>query len=82
MRIPRRPIVALVATLLLGLRVAAADDPPPKEPKTPKADAGKGPAKGAEKASEQIDWRPQWTEAVEEAAERGILILLHSHGST
>ena len=75
MSFPRRPIVLAVAVLLFGLRAAAADDPKPAE-KAPKA------AKAAAAKTEAIAWRPVWIDAVEEAAERNILLFLHSHAST
>lgn len=82
MRLPRPPWVLLAAgaalTLLVGLRAAAAEDAPPKGAKPSKPSTEKAPPTKAE----QIAWRPQWTEAVEEAAERNVLVMIHSHGST
>jgi hypothetical protein len=76
MRLPRRPILLAAAALLLGLRPAAADDAKPAaEPKAAKA-------KDSRDAKEAIAWRPVWIDAVEEAAERNILLFLHSHAST
>ncbi len=77
------PSWLVVAVALLFAGVALADDPekpagkdPPKTepaPAEPEVEAPKGP---------QIEWRASWTEAVEEAAERNVLVYVHSHGST
>jgi hypothetical protein len=76
MRRPRRPIGLALALLACGAAAALADDPAPGAGKPGKA------AKAAKAPAEDVLWRPQWTEAVEEAAERNLLVMLHSHGST
>lgn len=83
MRFPRGPIVlGLALCALVGVRAGAAraDDPKPDDKKP--ADAPKKPAKKAPAAAEAIAWRLQWTEAVEEARERNVLVMIHSHAST
>lgn len=72
---------AVVPTLWLLLAVApagAADAPAPKAP------AGKPTAarKLAPYDGPEIRWARSWRDARDEAAERGLPIFLHSHGST
>jgi hypothetical protein len=76
MRLPRGSILAGLALLALAGAARAEDAKPRDAPKGEKA------SKKAPAAAEAIAWRGQWTEAAEEARERGILVMLHSHGST
>ena len=80
MRLPRGPILAALALLALS-GAARADDPKPGDGKPKDAPKEKA-SKKAPAPAEAIAWRGQWREAVEEARERGILVMLHSHGST
>lgn len=76
-RIP--PLLAVALLALVG-GVASADDPEKpagKDPGKPEAAEPVEVVKGP-----QIEWRVSWTEAVEEAAERNVLVYVHSHGST
>ncbi len=84
----RRLLLAAVpclsfALLLAAGRAARGDDPPAPggaaKPATPSAPAEKGAP--VEKGPD-IAWRASWTEAVEEASERNVLVYLHSPGST
>jgi hypothetical protein len=81
MRFPRGSILAGLALCALA-GAARADDAKPQDASPKDAPKGAKPPKKAPAAAEAIAWRGQWTEAVEEARERGILVMLHSHGST
>jgi hypothetical protein len=81
MRFPRGPFLAALALLAIA-GAARADDPKPGDAKPKDAPKADKPAKKAPAAAEAIAWRGQWSEAAEEARERGILVMLHSHGST
>ena len=78
--------IALGSLAFLASRGAIAGDPP-------KPPAGTKPDKPAEKPREpasaetddkgpEIRWALSLTDAVEEAAERNVLLYVHSHGST
>ena len=82
----RRTLVALsiVATASLVVRGVDAGDPP-------KPPAGTKPAeRPAEPADKDVEWKGtevRWvvqslTDAIEEAAQRNVLLYVHSHGST
>ncbi|MFO0932636.1 MAG: hypothetical protein U1E39_07990 [Planctomycetota bacterium] len=65
---------ALVSLLLVAAAapVLAADAPAPKRPPR-RIETYDGP---------EIRWARSWQEARDEASERGLLVFLHSHGST
>lgn len=66
---------AVLVPLLLVAAVApvlAADAPAPKRP----------PRRIEPYAGPEIRWARSWQDAKDEAAERGLLVFLHSHGST
>ena len=82
MRIARSTSALLAATaLILGAHGAGAGDGDGKSA-PPKSQPAKPPEKVAKYDGPEIRWARSWDEAVEEAAERNVLMFLHSHGST
>lgn len=65
---------ALVSLLLVAVAapVLAADAPASKRP----------PRRIEKYDGPEIRWARSWQDAKDEAAERGLLVFLHSHGST
>ncbi len=64
---------AVVVAVPVAVVVRAADAPAAKAPAARKIPRHDGP---------EIRWARSWRDARDEAAERGLPILLHSHGST
>jgi hypothetical protein len=68
----RSPVVPLLL-LCVALPLGGADAPAPKAAPPRKIAPYDGP---------EIRWARSWRDARDEAAERGLPIFLHSHGST
>jgi hypothetical protein len=66
----RSKVLAVAVAVLIGAGVSDADE------------RTKEPAKAKRDAAKEISWARSWHEARDEAAERNVLIFLHSHGST
>ncbi len=66
-------VLLLLAVAVPAARVRAADAPAPKAPAARKVPPSDGP---------EIRWARSWRDARDEAAERGLPVLLHAHGST
>jgi hypothetical protein len=78
-----RPLA--VAVLLAAAALAArADDGKPEKPEKPAAPKATSPEAEAltKYTGPEIAWVRHWSDAVEEAAERNLLLMVHSHGST
>jgi hypothetical protein len=68
----RRAVLASLLVAAAAAPVLAADAPAAKRP----------PRRIAKYDGPEIRWARSWQEAKDEAAERGLLVFLHSHGST
>ncbi len=68
----RRFALASMLLVAAAAPVLAADAPASKRP----------PRRIAKYDGPEIRWARSWQDAKDEAAERGLLVFLHSHGST
>jgi hypothetical protein len=69
-------LAAAVLAVATSAVARAGDAPAPRKP------SGEGAGRTARSAGPEIRWATSWREARDEAAERNVLIFLHSHGST
>ena len=72
-------VAALLVSVTAGVR--ADDKEKPKKDDKPAASSSEAEALAKYKGPE-IAWARTWREAQEESAERGLLVFVHSHGST
>ncbi len=82
MRLPSLALCVVVVVVPV-IRLATAGDPPTPPPGTKPTDRP-APAKDSEPAYKgtEIQWVISVAEAFEEAAQRNVLVYVHSHGST
>ena len=73
------PFAGLVLLAAAGL-ASAGDDTTPAKPAAPAGDASRAEAKAWR--GPDIRWAPTWNDASEEAGERNVPMMIHSHAST